>query len=265
MLPPFAAPVPAHHGAGRPAGQEVDQVDRTLERPDDCIQRGPAEARLRCRGLIRWPLRTGVQRRSLQREGWDASHEVHPARTQISCLLDAVHAGETIPLMKGGRPWDRLMPLSPRTAAPAGGPGGPSQPARHGKPAAPRPAGELDTLGVALPGRQRMRPDRHRNGLCCSIRRPCWGGWSSRSACLAPPMRSLPIPAAASPSGPNRRGDRHQAATGNTARGQGTAPGAVSDRGDPEIGDPTHEAASRPAGGLREVPDAPILRQRMGD
>lgn len=36
---------------------------------------------------------------------------VHEAKTQLSRLLDAAHAGETIVLAKAGRPWARLMPL----------------------------------------------------------------------------------------------------------------------------------------------------------
>lgn len=42
---------------------------------------------------------------------------VHEAKTHFSRLIDAAHAGETILLAKGGRPWARLMPLeqpSPR-------------------------------------------------------------------------------------------------------------------------------------------------------
>lgn len=42
---------------------------------------------------------------------------VHEAKTHFSRLIDAAHAGETIMLAKGGRPWARLMPLeqpSPR-------------------------------------------------------------------------------------------------------------------------------------------------------
>jgi prevent-host-death family protein len=36
---------------------------------------------------------------------------VHQAKTQLSRLLDAAHAGETILLAKAGKPWARLMPL----------------------------------------------------------------------------------------------------------------------------------------------------------
>lgn len=36
---------------------------------------------------------------------------VHEAKTHFSRLIDAAHAGETIMLAKGGRPWARLMPL----------------------------------------------------------------------------------------------------------------------------------------------------------
>ena len=36
---------------------------------------------------------------------------VHDAKTQFSRLIDAAHAGETILLAKGGKPWARLMPL----------------------------------------------------------------------------------------------------------------------------------------------------------
>jgi prevent-host-death family protein len=36
---------------------------------------------------------------------------VHEAKTQLSRLIDAAHAGETIVLAKAGTPWARLMPL----------------------------------------------------------------------------------------------------------------------------------------------------------
>jgi prevent-host-death family protein len=36
---------------------------------------------------------------------------VHEAKTHFSRLIDAAHAGETILLAKGGKPWARLMPL----------------------------------------------------------------------------------------------------------------------------------------------------------
>lgn len=38
---------------------------------------------------------------------------VHEAKTHFSRLIDAAHAGETIVLAKGGRPWARLVPLEP--------------------------------------------------------------------------------------------------------------------------------------------------------
>jgi len=38
---------------------------------------------------------------------------VHEAKTHFSRLIDAAHAGETIVLAKGGRPWARLVPLDP--------------------------------------------------------------------------------------------------------------------------------------------------------
>lgn len=40
---------------------------------------------------------------------------VHEAKTHFSRLIDAAHAGETIVLAKGGKPWARLMPLEPPT------------------------------------------------------------------------------------------------------------------------------------------------------
>jgi prevent-host-death family protein len=40
---------------------------------------------------------------------------VHEAKTHFSRLIDAAHAGETIVLAKGGRPWARLMPLEQPT------------------------------------------------------------------------------------------------------------------------------------------------------
>ena len=36
---------------------------------------------------------------------------VHQAKNQLSKLIDAAHAGETIVLAKAGKPWARLMPL----------------------------------------------------------------------------------------------------------------------------------------------------------
>ncbi|WP_255087454.1 MULTISPECIES: type II toxin-antitoxin system Phd/YefM family antitoxin [unclassified Synechococcus] len=38
---------------------------------------------------------------------------VHEAKTQLSRLIDAAHAGETILLAKAGKPWARLVPLEP--------------------------------------------------------------------------------------------------------------------------------------------------------
>jgi len=40
---------------------------------------------------------------------------VHEAKTHFSRLIDAAHAGETIVLAKGGKPWARLVPLEPGT------------------------------------------------------------------------------------------------------------------------------------------------------
>jgi len=37
---------------------------------------------------------------------------VHQAKTQLSRLIDAAHAGETIVLAKAGKPWARLVPLA---------------------------------------------------------------------------------------------------------------------------------------------------------
>ena len=36
---------------------------------------------------------------------------VHEAKTHFSRLIDAAHAGETILVAKGGKPWARLVPL----------------------------------------------------------------------------------------------------------------------------------------------------------
>ncbi|HHG2222844.1 MULTISPECIES: type II toxin-antitoxin system Phd/YefM family antitoxin [unclassified Synechococcus] len=36
---------------------------------------------------------------------------VHVAKTHFSRLIDAAHAGETILVAKGGRPWARIVPL----------------------------------------------------------------------------------------------------------------------------------------------------------
>jgi prevent-host-death family protein len=46
---------------------------------------------------------------------------VHEAKTHFSRLIDAAHAGETILLAKGGKPWARLVPLEqPRPRRQAG-------------------------------------------------------------------------------------------------------------------------------------------------
>lgn len=41
---------------------------------------------------------------------------VHEAKTHFSRLIDAAHAGETIVVAKGGRPWARLVPLEAAVA-----------------------------------------------------------------------------------------------------------------------------------------------------
>ena len=38
---------------------------------------------------------------------------VHEAKTQFSRLINAAHAGGTIVVAKGGKPWARLVPLEP--------------------------------------------------------------------------------------------------------------------------------------------------------
>ena len=38
---------------------------------------------------------------------------VHEAKTQLSKLLERVHAGEEVIIAKGGTPYARLMPLEP--------------------------------------------------------------------------------------------------------------------------------------------------------
>lgn len=47
---------------------------------------------------------------------------VHQAKTQLSRLIDAAHAGETIVLAKAGKPWAQLVPLAspPPSVSPAG-------------------------------------------------------------------------------------------------------------------------------------------------
>ena len=40
---------------------------------------------------------------------------VHEAKTHFSRLIDAAHAGETIVVAKGGKPWARLVSLEPGT------------------------------------------------------------------------------------------------------------------------------------------------------
>ncbi len=46
---------------------------------------------------------------------------VHEAKTHFSRLIDAAHAGETIVVAKGGKPWARLVPLeTPAPKRPAG-------------------------------------------------------------------------------------------------------------------------------------------------
>jgi prevent-host-death family protein len=44
------------------------------------------------------------------------------AKTHFSRLIDAAHAGETIVVAKGGRPWARLMPLPEEELAALGSP-----------------------------------------------------------------------------------------------------------------------------------------------
>lgn len=41
---------------------------------------------------------------------------VHEAKTHFSRLIDAAHAGETIVVAKGGKPWARLVPLEQRAS-----------------------------------------------------------------------------------------------------------------------------------------------------
>jgi prevent-host-death family protein len=77
---------------------------------------------------------------------------VHEAKTHFSRLIDAAHAGETILLAKGGRPWARLMPLE--SPAPQRQPGvlagrltlPPPQTLLE-----PLPQAELDALELPLP------------------------------------------------------------------------------------------------------------------
>lgn len=40
---------------------------------------------------------------------------IHEAKTHLSRLLEQVHAGEEIILAKAGKPYARLLPLSPPT------------------------------------------------------------------------------------------------------------------------------------------------------
>lgn len=40
---------------------------------------------------------------------------VNEAKTHFSRLIDAAHAGETIVVAKGGKPWARLVPLATPT------------------------------------------------------------------------------------------------------------------------------------------------------
>ena len=62
------------------------------------------------------PQRTPAQRTPAQR-----IVNVHEAKTQLSRLIDAAHAGETILVAKGGKPWARLVPLEqPRPHRQAG-------------------------------------------------------------------------------------------------------------------------------------------------
>ena len=57
------------------------------------------------------PQRTPAQRTSDQR-----IVNVHEAKTHFSRLIDAAHAGETIVVAKGGKPWARLVPLEQPTS-----------------------------------------------------------------------------------------------------------------------------------------------------
>ncbi|MGQ9553152.1 MAG: type II toxin-antitoxin system Phd/YefM family antitoxin [Anaerolineae bacterium] len=45
---------------------------------------------------------------------------MHEAKTQLSHLLEAAHAGEEIILAKGGKPYARLVPLQPPQKRPLG-------------------------------------------------------------------------------------------------------------------------------------------------
>jgi len=41
---------------------------------------------------------------------------VHEAKTHVFRLIDSAHAGATIVVAKGGKPWARLVPLEPPSA-----------------------------------------------------------------------------------------------------------------------------------------------------
>ena len=68
----------------------------------------PAAARLRARGMlvdqVQFQDYSGLVMTMVN---------VHEAKTQLSRLLERVHAGEEIVIAKAGRPCARLMPLEP--------------------------------------------------------------------------------------------------------------------------------------------------------
>ena len=55
-----------------------------------------------------------------ERTSMARSVNVHEAKTHLSRLLDAVHAGEEIIIAKNGKPWAKLVPVESPPPRPLG-------------------------------------------------------------------------------------------------------------------------------------------------
>ena len=104
------------------AGREQVAVARSLQRPADSASRHAAVAGHEdaiCRGdqAIHQPSPPTWSTSGLSWLPMDPHSmaervvNVHEAKTHFSRLIDAAHAGETIFVAKGGKPWARLVPL----------------------------------------------------------------------------------------------------------------------------------------------------------
>jgi prevent-host-death family protein len=76
---------------------------------------------------------------------------VHEAKTHFSRLIDAAHAGETILVAKGGKPWARLVPLEePRPRRQPGVLRGRLQLPPPEELMAPLPEEELEAIDISI-------------------------------------------------------------------------------------------------------------------